>query len=69
MHVGEDESFYRPVNISDNDWRDIVYFQQADGVMLVEGTALAVIKYSELVPHRGHKFPRTDIDPDRKSVV
>ena len=63
MHVGEDESFYRPVNISDNDWRDIVYFQQADGVMLVEGTALAVIKYSELVPHRGHKFPRTDIDP------
>ena len=41
MHVGEDESFYRPVNISDNDWRDIVYFQQADGVMLVEGTALA----------------------------
>ena len=44
MHVGEDESFYRPVNISDNDWRDIVYFQQADGVMLVEGTALAVIK-------------------------
>ena len=35
MHVGEDESFYRPVNISDNDWRDIVYFQQADGVMLV----------------------------------
>lgn len=63
MHVGEDESFYRPVNISDNDWRDVVYFQQADGVMLVEGTALAVIKYSELVPHRGHKFPRTDIDP------
>ena len=63
MHVGEDESFYRPVNISDNDWRDIVYFQQADGVMLVEGTALAVIKYSALVPHRGHKFPRTDIDP------
>ena len=63
MHVGEDESFYRPVNISDNDWRDIVYFQQADGVMLVEGTALAVIKYSELVPHRGHKFPGTDIDP------
>ena len=58
MHVGEDESFYRPVNISDNDWRDIVYFQQADGVMLVEGTALAVIKYSELVPHRGHKFPQ-----------
>ena len=53
MHVGEDESFYRPVNISDNDWRDVVYFQQADGVMLVEGTALAVIKYSELVPHRG----------------
>ena len=63
MHVGEDESFYRPVNISDNDWRDIVYFQQADGVMLVEGTALAVIKYSELGPHRGHKVPRTDIDP------
>lgn len=48
MHVGEDESFYRPVNISDNDWRDIVYFQQADGVMLVEGTALAVIKYQNL---------------------
>ena len=73
MHVGEDESFYRPVNISDNDWRDVVYFQQADGVQIalkpLQRRALsdmvvgAVIKYSELVPHRGHKFPRTDIDP------
>gem|GEM_PF-5187806 len=29
MHVGEDESFYRPVNISDNDWRDIVVIVSA----------------------------------------
>ena len=54
MHVGEDESFYRPVNISDNDWRDVVYFQQADGVMLVEGTALVQNLYrTEAINSRG----------------
>ncbi len=36
-------SFYRPVSIPDDSRRETVYFQQADGVALVEGTAFEFV--------------------------
>ena len=36
-------SFYRPVSIPDDSRREAVYFQQADGVALVEGTAFEFV--------------------------